>query len=120
MVNYGRWDLVDQLTVAQASCLWVDLEPTISFLHQKSQHPEIVAIEQMLVSEIRAERLPADSSSNALSFIGDLSQSLVFREGLIDLAKRKGVEPRFLFPDARSLPEGSQKSAVRENEAWIA
>lgn len=101
MVDYELWDLTDSLTVAQASCLWCEVEPSASFLYQKSKNSPIAAIEQMLVTEIRAGRLDADSTQNALSFIGDYSQSFVTRTALKDLAEKKGLTPKFLFTSAR-------------------
>ncbi len=101
MPDYDTWDLTNDFTVAQASCLWCEVDPDISFLIQKSRNPRIAAIEQMLVSEIRAGRLRADSTQNVLSSIGDYSKSLVSREALKELAETKGLQPKFLFPSAR-------------------
>ena len=91
MPDYDAWDLVNDFTVAQASCLWCEVEAGGSFLIAKMQNPRIAAIEQMLVSEIRAGRRRADSTQNALSTIGDYSKSLVSRDALIELAERKSA-----------------------------
>ncbi len=117
MPDYDAWDLTDDFTVAQASCRWCDVDPDISFLVQKSQYPQIAAIEQMFVSEITAGRLPADSTRNARSRIGNYSESLVSREALIELAKRKGVTPKFLFPAARQ-PSSEVQAGAKLEAAW--
>ncbi len=103
MPDYDAWDLVNDFTVAQASCLWCGVDPDISFLIQKSKNPQIAAIEQMLVSEIRAGRLRADSTQNFLSSIGNYSESLVTREALKELAERKELKPKFLFRTPQAL-----------------
>ena len=77
------------------------------------QNPRIAAIEQMLVSEIRAGRLPADSTQNVLSSIGNYSESLVTREALKGLAEQKGLTPKFLFASARQSISEVQAQASR-------
>ena len=118
MPDYDAWDLTNDFTVAQASCLWCEVDQGISFTYQKSKNPRIAAIEQMLVSEIRAGRLRADSTQNALSSIGDYSRSLVSREALKELADRKGLTPKFLFTSARQpsseVHAGAEMEAARD------
>lgn len=112
MPDYDAWDLTSDFTVAQASCLWCEVDSDISFHYQKSKNPRIAAIEQMLVSEIRAGRLRADSTQNFMASIGDYATSLVSRDALIELAERKGLAPKFLFPAARQPSSQAQASAL--------
>ncbi len=119
MPDYDAWDLTNDFTVAQASCLWCEVDPGISFLMQKSQNPQIAAIEQMLVSEIRAGRLRADSTQNVLSSIGNYSESLVTREALKELAERKELKPKFLFPMAREPDPLENLPIVRTPQALV-
>ncbi len=119
MPDYDAWDLVNDFTVAQASCLWCGVDPDISFLIQKSKNPQIAAIEQMLVSEIRAGRLRADSTQNVLSSIGNYSESLVTREALKELAERKELKPKFLFPMAREPDPLENLPIVRTPQALV-
>ena len=116
MPDFDAWDLTNDFTVAQASCLWCEEDPGISFRIQKSENPKIAAIEQMLVSEITAGRLLADSTKNALNSIGDYSSSLVNRKALEELAERKGVMPKFLFPAARQ-PSSEVQVGVKTEPA---
>ena len=81
-----------------------------NFLVQKSQNPRIAAIEQMLVSEIRAGRLRAESILDGLAPIGDYAKSVVSRDALMELAAKKGLEPKFLFPAARQPSSQAQAS----------
>jgi len=119
MPDYDAWDLVNDFTVAQAVCLWCGVDPDISFLIQKSKNPQIAAIEQMLVSEIRAGRLRADSTQNVLSSIGNYSESLVTREALKELAERKELKPKFLFPMAREPDPLENLPIVRTPQALV-
>ena len=119
MPDYDAWDLVNDFTVAQASCLWCEVEAGGSFLIAKMQNPQIAAIEQMLVSEIRAGRLRADSTQNVLSSIGNYSESLVTREALKELAERKELKPKFLFPMARAPDPLENLPIVRTPQALV-
>ncbi len=119
MPDYDAWDLTNDFTVVQASCLWCEVDQGISFLYQKSQNPRIAAIEQMLVSEIRAGRLRADSTQNVLSSIGNYSESLVTREALKELAERKELKPKFLFPMAREPDPLENLPIVRTPQALV-
>lgn len=93
------WAVVDIFTVGQAACLWCGIEPSNSYMHDKTRYSEINAAEQLIVSEMKAGQIQLDTSDNALSIIGDHSSSLVSRTDLLGIAERKQAKPRFLFPD---------------------
>jgi hypothetical protein len=110
--DLSHWGLVDTFTVEQAACLWVGIDPsTSSYGRSELENSQFTPICQLLSAAIQACNLPADSSKNNLTLIGDYSKSFVTRNDLIVLASSKGQRPAFLFdilmPDigGEELPE---------------
>ena len=98
MSDLATWALVDDFTVRQAACLWVGAKPSENpFSRTGVITDQIAAIEQMLTSAIRSGVLDADTSTNALTLIGDHSKTIVTREALRAFAESKNQRPAFLF-----------------------
>ena len=102
LLTFDQWDEVDTFTVAQAACLWCEVKPEV-FLYSslRDQNPNIAAVNQMLVSEMKAGRLAFDSSDNAFASIGTYDKSYVERSDLLVLAERRQQKPKFLYPEER-------------------
>ena len=110
--DLSHWGLVDTFTVEQAACLWVGIDPSISsFRRSELEKSQLTPILQLLSAAIQAGNLPADSSKNSLTMIGDYSKTFVSRDDLMALANSKGQRPVFLFdilmPEtgSKELPE---------------
>lgn len=96
--DLSHWGLVDTLTVEQAACLWAGINPSEKpYSRSPSETNRLAPILQLLSAAIQAGDLPADSSRNSLTLIGDYSKSFVTRDDLIALASSKGQRPAFLF-----------------------
>ena len=100
-MDYQYWDLVPEFKVHQASCLWCDVTPRPSALFTRMDHPEIAAIEQLLVRAIKNGELPANTDEVS-SYLPDYTVAVVTRADLKAFAESKGVRPGFLFPDQQS------------------
>ena len=118
--DLSHWGLVDTLTAEQAACLWAGVDPSENiFVRSSSDKSRLDAILQLLSAAIQTGRLPADSSRNSLSMIGNYSTSLVTRDDLKALASAKGERPAFLFdtlmPDAKEqeLPASENNHAPK-------
>ena len=98
MSELATWALVDDFTVRQAACLWVGAKPSENqFLRNEVVTDQIAAIEQMLTGAIQSGILDADTSTNALTSIGNHSKTMVTREALRAFAEVKKQRPAFLF-----------------------
>jgi hypothetical protein len=102
-VNYSPMDLslwafADPITIEQAACLWIDVDPAKNpFSRPSDEASKVAAMVQALSGGVAVGLLEADSSKNPLSTIGNYSASLVSREALRVFAERKGQRPAFLF-----------------------
>ncbi len=104
--DLSHWGLVDTFTVEQAACLWAGIDPSASSYGRSGlEKSQFTPIFQLLSAAIQAGNLPADSSKNTLTLIGNYSKSFVTRDDLMALASSKGQRPTFLFdilmPDIR-------------------
>ena len=98
MVNLAIWAFADVLTVEEAACLWVGIDPAANpYRISPDEVTRIAAIEQALSGAIAANSLAANSSRNPLASIGDHSKSSVIRRALQVFAESKGKRPQFLF-----------------------
>lgn len=88
---------VDLFTVVQASALWVNADPASLWSGTHFNPPEYAAIKQMLTAGIVTGELPADTSTNVFSAIGDHDKSLVSRTDLEVYARKRKLFPAFLF-----------------------
>src|SRR5215211_6021188 len=97
MSTVSHWMHVDLFTVDQAAALWAGFDPARVSPFESKRPSEIVAAGQMLVSAIVSGEIPADSSTNALSPIGNFSRSFVARRDLEAFARKRQIYPAFLF-----------------------
>lgn len=88
---------VDFFTAEQASALWINIDPTTVQPLDSYNPPEFAAIKQMLTAGILTGELPADTSTNGFSMIGNHAKSLVSRIGLEGFARKRSLFPAFLF-----------------------
>ena len=110
MLDFKHWDLVQHFTVRQAASLWCDLEPGQSDLLSRVDHPEIVAIEQLLVSAVQRGKLPSTFPYGPYPQSDKWLLSTVTRADLKSYAEHIGERPKFLFPDERN--RSKEKSSV--------
>ena len=102
LLAFDQWDAVDTFTVAQAACLWCEVNPdALHYSSLRDRNSNIAAVDQMLVAEMKAGRLAFDSSDNMYASIGTYDKSYVERSGLLVLAELKGQKPKFLYPEKR-------------------
>ena len=121
MPDYQHWPLVDEFTLHQAACLWCDVIPGASPLFTRIEHPDIIAIEQMLEAAIRNDELAANTD-DVSPLLKDYSKARIRRRDLQVFAERKGVKPKFLFSEERSMDGDTEKStaaAEQEYRRWI-
>ena len=88
---------VDLFTVDQAAALWAGFDPARVSSVESMQPSEAIAAKQMLVAAIVTGEIRANASTNALSYIGDHSKSLVSRNDLEAFARKRALFPSFLF-----------------------
>jgi Fission yeast centromere protein N-terminal domain len=93
----SHWMHVDLFTVDQAAALWAGFDPARVSPFESMRPSELVAAGQMLLSAIVSGAIPADSSANALSCIGNFSRSFVARRDLEAFARKRQIYPAFLF-----------------------
>ena len=89
--DYVSWDLVNEFTFQHAANLWVGERPYSGF------NDSATAIYKMLVEQASSRSLKANKRGYALYAM----DSEVMRADLVELAKRVGQRPKFLFKDAR-------------------
>lgn len=93
----SHWMHVDLFTVKQAAALWINTDPASIWSIAGNSPPEYAAVVQMLTAGIVNGELRADTSTNALSMIGDHAESLVSRADLEMFARKRNLFPAFLF-----------------------
>ena len=111
--DLSAWDLSEILTVEQASCLWVGIDPsTHSSDRSKFEISQLTPILHLLTTAVEFDILPVDSSRNLFGGVGDFSvggdylKSRVTRNDLKVFAKSKGLQPAFLFDTL--MPKGGR------------
>ena len=104
------------LRFEQAACLWAGVKPSkVSYSRSEAETDRLAPFLQLLAAAVQAGQIPADSSKNSYSFIGDYSKSLVTRNDLKAFANSKGQRPAFLFDTL--MPEiGSKESPDSESD----
>lgn len=108
MPNYSRWDLVKEFTDEQAAALWCGIEPGTDGVLTRVNHPEIVAIDQLLDNARNSDQLPWRLGLPRPSEVGMFA--LTQRSDLEAFATAIGVKPKFLFPNARTRVEAISDS----------
>jgi len=98
LMDLSIWVFADPITIEQAACLWVGVDPAKNpFSRPQDEASKVAAMVQTLSGGVAVGLLEVDSSKNPLSNIGNYSASLVSREALRAFAERKGQRPPFLF-----------------------
>lgn len=112
MIDYEKWDKVDEFNLEQVACLWCDLEPSAeSQSLRRVRHPATAKVEKMLWSAIQSKELPKKLPAVRRTRItSDAAAWFMTRDDLYEFAKRKGAKPAFLFPDARPSDERLKNS----------
>lgn len=93
----SHWMHVELFTVDQAAALWAGFDPSKIYISDMMKPSEVVAAKQMIIAGIVGGEINANSTTNALSIIGDYSTSLVSRTDLEIFARRRTLFPAFLF-----------------------
>ena len=96
------WELYK---VDQAAALWAGYDPRSMSMSDIMKPSEVIAAKQMLVSWIVSGELFANSTTNYFAKIGNYSDSLVSRQGLELVARKRGLFPAFLFDTLAPLEE---------------
>ena len=112
MSTVSHWMHVDLFTVDQAAALWAGFDPARVSPFENMRPSELVAAGQMLLSAIVSGAIPADSSANALSCIGNFSRSFVARRDLEAFARKRQIYPAFLFDTLAPFGAGEGTLAV--------
>lgn len=106
---YEAWDDVKELMLFQAACLWVEREPAnpmpmgeayarFSMLKEAARNRELPVVQDVgsaLGSAFKAAR-GEKVHANATTFVS--------REALKAYAEKRGLRPRFLFPNDSARP----------------
>jgi hypothetical protein len=97
-MDLSLWAFADPITIEQAACLWVGVDPAKNrYARSPDEASQVAAMVQALSGGVAVGRLSVDSSKNVLASIGDYSASLISREALRVFAEGKGQRPPFLF-----------------------
>jgi hypothetical protein len=88
--DYARWDLVNNLTLAQAAELWEEQDPIGLGRPNMESYPRY----RMLHERAVAGELRVDNPTVGI-------RAMVTRQELIRFANSLGERPKFLFRDAR-------------------
>ena len=96
---YEQFKGVEIFTIRTAVCAWCERTPGLSYMFDKAENPELGVVEQTIVSEYKAGKIPLDHSDNVLRSLGHYEESYITREDLLKVADKRGERPKFLFPE---------------------
>lgn len=139
-IDFEIFDNIDRFTVIDASCLWVEVEPSKPV---KSDLPDIVQAALLMIAqeaakytnpkrELRESLDPQSlSSSRSHEFKHPRDQifpppardnDIVYRWQLEEIARDRGIKPKFLFKETRdkaSKPSMESQLDVREKSSLL-
>jgi hypothetical protein len=128
-INYSAWDLLDEFSVFDAACLWLEIEPTCELRGAKP--PKIEAAMKAIEKHTDAYRgdsvyigPPSDTQIMLDAYMGRQTRVHVnrypenaTRTALVQMANDKGVKPKFLFPEMRTeSAEGTTDKPVNSKK----
>ena len=105
MPNYSHWDLLEEIKLEEAVCLWCEIEPGDSPRARRARHPDSVPVERFLLAAIKKGELPLAGAgllwqlSMRQKELPDDVGAFLQKADLRKLAEQKGLRPRFLFPE---------------------
>ncbi len=114
-INFELWDNAIYFDLYQVACLWNELEPptsVTSFHLLETDSQSVSATYQDLVRSLQYGVLPYEPHITQEAFLeGKYERAVVSRGDLLELAKKQGMNPLFLFPELRH-----EIDSVREKE----